>query len=326
MSTGTTPLRGGHAERGARSAAPQDGAFARPDGIDLRARPLTPDDAPAVVALARADEAESLPEPMTELVDVQRSWRAPDADLDRRSLGLLDGEELVAYVVVGRHGRLDAVVPARLRGRGIGTALHRWAQATAAALGEREVGQTVPVGSAAEAFLLTAGARPEYDAWVLELPAGRRVEPQPLPRGYALGEGRPDEMSTVHRVIEDAFGEWPGRQPTTYAQWAADFLDGEEAAPWRCRVVRGPGSRVVGVAMIIGSDDGMLWVDELAVDATHRGRGLARALLAESFAEGRRRGFDRSGLSTDSRTGALGLYEHVGMAVVSTFRRLALPL
>ena len=49
MTTGTTP-------------------FALPRGIDLRARPLRPDDAEAVVALARADEAESLPEAMTEPV------------------------------------------------------------------------------------------------------------------------------------------------------------------------------------------------------------------------------------------------------------------
>lgn len=300
--------------------------FAMPVGLDLRTRPLRPDDAEAVVALARADEAESLPEAMTELVDVQRSWRAPDADLGRRSLGLLDGDDLVAYVVVGRHGRLDAVVPARLRGRRIGTALYRWARATAAALGEREVAQTVPVGSAAEAFLVAAGAHQDFDAWVLELPAERRLEPQPLPHGHDLGEGRPDEMTAVHRVIEDAFGEWPGRQPTTYAQWAADFLDGDEAAPWRCRVVRDPDGVVVGVAMVIGSSDGMLWVDELAVRADRRGLGLARALLADSFAEGRRRGFARSGLSTDSRTGALGLYEHVGMKVTATFRRLALPI
>ena len=83
---------------------------------------------------------------------------------------------------------------------------------------------------------------------------------------------------------------------------------------------------VVGVAMVIGSSDGMLWVDELAVAADQRGLGLARALLADSFAEGRRRGLTRSGLSTDSRTGALGLYEHVGMEVVASFRRLTLPL
>lgn len=91
-------------------------------------------------------------------------------------------------------------------------------------------------------------------------------------------------------------------------------------------VVRDPDGVVVGVAMVIGSSDGMLWVDELAVRADRRGLGLARALLADSFAEGRRRGFPRSGLSTDSRTGALGLYEHVGMEVTATFRRLALPI
>ncbi|MFF5323409.1 GNAT family N-acetyltransferase [Janibacter hoylei] len=83
---------------------------------------------------------------------------------------------------------------------------------------------------------------------------------------------------------------------------------------------------VVGVAMVIGSSDGMLWVDELAVPADQRGLGLARALLSDSFAEGRRRGLTRSGLSTDSRTGAPGLYEHVGMEVAASFRRLALPL
>ena len=90
-------------------------------------------------------------------------------------------------------------------------------------------------------------------------------------------------------------------------------------------MVRDSAERVAGVAMVIGSEDGMLWVDELAVDARQRGQGLARALLADSFAEGRRRGLLRSGLSTDSRTGALGVYQHLGMEVASTFRHLVLP-
>ena len=87
-----------------------------------------------------------------------------------------------------------------------------------------------------------------------------------------------------------------------------------------------PDGDVVGVAMVVASEDGILWVDELAVDARRRGLGLARALLADSFAEGRRRGLPRAGLSTDSRTGALGLYEHVGMEVVATFRRYSLAV
>lgn len=297
-----------------------------PDGVPLTVRPLEVTDAEAVVDLARADEIESLPEAMTELVDVQRSWRTPGADLASRSLGVLHGDRLVGYVVIGRHGRLDAVVSAAWRGRGLGRALLDWARASAPGLGAVEVSQTVPVESPAEAFLVAAGARAEYDAWVLELPPQRRLVDQPLPRGHTLGEGAAHEMRAVHRVIEDAFGEWPGRRPTSYEEWSADFLEGAESAPWRCRVVRGPQGAIVGVAMIIGSDDGMLWVDELAVTADCRGLGLARALLADSFAEGRRRGLARCGLSTDSRTGALGLYEHIGMDVVSFFRHYALEL
>ncbi len=49
-----------------------------------------------------------------------------------------------------------------------------------------------------------------------------------------------------------------------------------------------------------------------------RGRGRSRALLADSFEVARARGARRSELSTDSRTGALGLYQRVGMEVTST--------
>ena len=44
-------------------------------------------------------------------------------------------------------------------------------------------------------------------------------------------------------------------------------------------------------------------------------RGLAQALLVDAFALGREHGAKRSALSTDSRTGALTLYQKVGMEV-----------
>ena len=55
-------------------------------------------------------------------------------------------------------------------------------------------------------------------------------------------------------------------------------------------------------------------------------KGLARALLADSFAEARQHGATRSELTTDSRTGALGLYEKVGMEVTSNWVNLAIDL
>jgi hypothetical protein len=49
-------------------------------------------------------------------------------------------------------------------------------------------------------------------------------------------------------------------------------------------------------------------------------------LLADSFAAARAHGATRSELSTDSRTGALSLYEKVGMVVTSTWVNLAIEL
>ena len=76
--------------------------------------------------------------------------------------------------------------------------------------------------------------------------------------------------------------------------------------------------------MVLASGCG--FVDRLAVRADQRNRGLATALLVDSFAAARANGAERSELSTDSRTGALGLYENVGMQVTSTWVNRAVGL
>ena len=58
---------------------------------------------------------------------------------------------------------------------------------------------------------------------------------------------------------------------------------------------------------------------QLAVAREHRNLGLGRALLLRAFELFHARGRASVGLSTDSRTGALGLYEHVGMRVVRSY-------
>jgi GNAT superfamily N-acetyltransferase len=71
----------------------------------------------------------------------------------------------------------------------------------------------------------------------------------------------------------------------------------------------------------MSGDEG--WVNQVAVRRDQRGLGLGRALLASSFAAARERGATRFGLSTDSRTGALGLYERVGMTARLTYTHWA---
>ena len=85
--------------------------------------------------------------------------------------------------------------------------------------------------------------------------------------------------------------------------------------------------QVVGaVFSVIDTNQGALYVDRLAVRADARGRGFARALLADVFAIAHDRGATGCELSTDSRTGALGLYTGLGMQVTSTWVNLAVQL
>jgi len=67
-------------------------------------------------------------------------------------------------------------------------------------------------------------------------------------------------------------------------------------------------------------------IARLATRADQRSRGLAQALLVDAFAEARQHGATRFELSTDSRTGALSLYEKVGMRVASTWVNRAIDI
>jgi ribosomal protein S18 acetylase RimI-like enzyme len=82
---------------------------------------------------------------------------------------------------------------------------------------------------------------------------------------------------------------------------------------------------VVGACFTVLAED-VAYVAQLAVRQDRRRRGLARALLVDAFAAAREHGASRFELSTDSRTGALGLYERVGMEVTSTWLNRAITL
>jgi GNAT superfamily N-acetyltransferase len=121
------------------------------------------------------------------------------------------------------------------------------------------------------------------------------------------------------QLIEDAFNEWPDRDPAVYDDWASSTVRRPGFEPWQMQLVDDPSGSSVGVCFtILAGATG--YVDQLAVRRDQRGLGLARALLAAAFERARAHGATVSELSTDSRTGALGLYEHVGMTVAHTWR------
>jgi mycothiol synthase len=157
---------------------------------------------------------------------------------------------------------------------------------------------------------------------VLALPEGKKIEHRDLPDGYEIREARPDEYRAVHDVKEDAFLEWSVRDRESFEDFEASTMGRPGFEPWQIRVVTDPAGQIVGFAQVLmaaGPDGKEAYIDKLAVRSDQRRRGLAQALLVDAFARGREHGAVRSALSTDSRTGALSLYEKVGMEVVDVW-------
>jgi mycothiol synthase len=299
-----------------------------PDGV--RARPPTMADAQAVVDVLRADEAVGVGEAITALADVLGDWRRPSMDLAEDGVVVLLGEEVVGYAEQFE-GRSYVGVHPSAHGRGIGTALAAWTEASARARRQPRVGQTIADAHGAAADLLRArGYEPRWDSWLFSIPltgagAGPPAAPA-LPPGCELRPlRRPEEDRVVHDLIETAFSDWPDRESGwAFEDWAAAYLD-REGRDAELTLVVVEGEAVIGAALCVEEgDEG--WVEQLAVAREHRGRGLGRALLEASFATFARRGRTSAGLSTDSRTGARTLYEHVGMHVTSTWTRWSLDL
>jgi GNAT superfamily N-acetyltransferase len=297
-----------------------------PDGTTHR--PPVLDDAPGVYELYALCESLLQGEPDVELDDIVADWRRPSFDLAADAVLVLDGERIVAEGELFMGRRAEVAVHPDVRGRGIGTALLGWTQARARELGSSLVGQTTNDEDRAARELFHAnGYQPMWTSWVLSYAIDARPEPPPLPRGYGF---RPFRLGVddreVYDVVERAFSEWPDRDPYPYEDWRVRTVEMPGFDP-TAQVVIVHDERIVATANTAEPAQGTEgWVHQLAVEREHRGRGLGRALLQQTFVEFHARGKSSVGLSTDSRTGALGLYEHVGMRVTRSYTHHAIEL
>ncbi|OFW57887.1 MAG: hypothetical protein A2133_01425 [Actinobacteria bacterium RBG_16_64_13] len=293
-----------------------------PAGYSLRR--LTLGDVPAVYDLEAAGETFDDGIVEVDLSDLQADWGRPDFDPASMSVGVFFAGALVAYAQVFQ-GRAEALVHPAHRGKGIGTALARWTWGVAAAEGRDRVGQTVSENEhAAEALFRANGYESTHTSWILRVDLeGGAAPPAPsLPAGCHFRPYHPGEDDReIFAVIDTAFDEWraQGSESMGFENWAVWAL--HDATPGLIVLVEFEG-RVVGAA--IGHDYGPEaegWIEQVAVEKGHRGKGLGRALLEESFRRFWEIGRRQCGVSTDSRTGALTLYEHVGMSVRRSYTR-----
>jgi mycothiol synthase len=295
-----------------------------PKGLSVRS--VTDDDARSVFELIAAHEMAVQGVADISFEDILSDWRRPSFDLTTDSIAVFDDERLVGEAEVFKGRRAEVVVRPDAWGRGIGTWLLAWTERRALRAGGTLIGQTVQDTLAAAVDLFRRhGYEPLWTSWVLEIALAERPARPELPRGFGFRPYVADrDDRAIYEVIERAFSEWPGRDRNTLEDWRASTIGREEFDPELLFLIEHDGEPVgVGLCTDVGAEG---WVQTLAVSREHRGVGLGRALLQRAFVEFHRRGRSVVQLNTDSRTGALGLYEHVGMRVVRSYTHYAKEL
>jgi len=292
-----------------------------PEGFS--ARGATESDADAIAALIAAAEEATDGVAEVDLDDVVAVFDRAGFDPMLDMVLVLEGERLVGWAEIYK-GRAEADVHPDFRARGLGTALAAWTEQRARALGSPDVGQTKSDNDTRAAELFRSrGYRTTYTSWILQIrfEEGPPKPPAP-PEGITLRPYGPDrDERAVHRLIDDAFGEWPGRESLSFEEWAPFVIRHGAFSP-ELSPLAFDGDELVGAALSLDyGDAGEGWIQQLATKATHRHRGIAQALLLQAFGDFYRKGERACGVSTDSRTGALGLYERVGMRVRRTYTR-----
>ena len=92
----------------------------------LTSAPYTFADLDAVFAVAAAQQQHDIGRVDVERADFEADWQRPSFDFARMTMGVYDGDELVAFAELIGAGRGEAGVLPAYRRRGIGTALARW--------------------------------------------------------------------------------------------------------------------------------------------------------------------------------------------------------
>jgi mycothiol synthase len=292
-----------------------------------RLRPPEVDEASDIDLLSAAcDAALGAPPSLSEDL-IREFWARPRFVLETDAWVVELGRSVVGYAEVWDREptRLSAfaVVHPEHTGRGIGSALAALVEGRAAekAAGEaRLFSAALTQDDAAAQLLAGRGYKGARRFWHMEVELGKGLEAPTPPSGIQLRRLDPEsDLPAAHRILEEAFKDHWDYSPIPYEEFLDNDVHRDDFDPalW---IVAVDADEPVGV--LSGSahtDRG--WVDEVGVLRSHRGRGIATAMLRESFAEFEHRGLPRVRLNVDSDnlTGAVSLYERVGMRIVTSY-------
>lgn len=147
-----------------------------------------------------------------------------------------------------------------------------------------------------------------------------------LADGLELVTMRPELSEAVRQAHNAAFRDHWGSEPRDEESWGFTVND-PQARQDLSAVVLDRGSGMVAGYQLASHDPASAlsrgysegYTDLLGVRAEYRGRGVARALLADAMRRFAAAGMDRASLDVDSEnpTGALALYEKMGYTAVN---------
>lgn len=302
-------------------------------------RPLTFADLPATLAIER--EAERV-EPTGELPDEEATvehWNSPMVDLPSQSVGLFDGDDLVAYglltVVTDETvwvAYFDGGVDQRRLRQGLGTQVMLTLEELAERKHRAEFPQlpaefrlSVPASRIGTAALASQFG---YESWryffTLERDLQQPIEQSGEVDGLLIRPYTADDAEPARLARNAAFADHWGSLQTSPERWQANLIGSSAFRPEHSFVAECAGEPERGLA-------GFVFAEEFEADRQARGyrvgyialvgtvreargRGLASALLSHqlrSLADG---GFRMAELNVDadSPTGAGRIYARAG--------------
>ncbi len=303
-----------------------------PDG--LTARVPVPSDLDDVFELLAAQQQDLHDDVDITRPDLEAEWSRPSFDLATDAVLVADDTGPVGFVEVFGTVISGGVHP-RAQHRGVGGWLLDWGIRHLREGGASTVGVSAPdLDDGLQSLLQARGFTRDYESWFFwqALGPGSDAPDAPPLRDVTIPDGlrvRNPDLSTdgraLYDVIETAFSEWPGRDPSTFEDWCAFNLEHDELEPATSWLVLDEDGTAIAAALSL-TDRGWGWLSELAVRADRRGQGLGSLLLQQCLHSYRDLGLHTGGLATDSRTGARALYERNGFVVQRSFTRWTLPL
>lgn len=303
-------------------------------GPGLTLRPARTTDAAAITALMiTADESEGQAPWVTEL-DVVEDLHDPDLDLETDTWVVEDAGAVAGYGELW-NSRLEAADAMEVqvwtapthRGRGIGSTLADLSEAAArdaARLFTKRpvlLRNFISAGDAAARALLEArGYKLVRHFFHMAIHLADVGDPPPPPDGVTIRSLDPErDARPLYDLIQHAFSQHWNWTPMTFEAFWRRVGEREDFDP-ELSLIAMRGDDYVGASWNVTKID-RGWVQDLAVHESARRMGLGESLLRHTFKVFKDRGWNKVGLGldADNATGALRLYQRVGMHVTRQF-------